>query len=130
MITIFLFNLTKACAGRLRPNFVATCQPNISWDDCKPGEFIQNYVCNGPSKHRATESRLSFYSGHTAESFYYAVFLIVRRLFLREKIPTLAAPHKKSFPVGFVFFSSDIPTYFLPYLSNLFYKLRRFSSLI
>uniref|UniRef100_A0A914C4F2 Phosphatidic acid phosphatase type 2/haloperoxidase domain-containing protein n=1 Tax=Acrobeloides nanus TaxID=290746 RepID=A0A914C4F2_9BILA len=83
MITIFLFNLTKFAAGRLRPNFVASCQPNISWENCKPGVFIQDYMCLGEDKHRAEESRLSFYSGHTAESFYYVVFLI---LYIHAKI--------------------------------------------
>uniref|UniRef100_A0A914C4G2 Phosphatidic acid phosphatase type 2/haloperoxidase domain-containing protein n=1 Tax=Acrobeloides nanus TaxID=290746 RepID=A0A914C4G2_9BILA len=82
MITIFLFNLSKYAGGRLRPNFVATCQPD-RWENCKPGDFIQDYECLGKNKHNADESRFSFYSGHTAESFYYVVFLI---LYIHAKI--------------------------------------------
>lgn len=83
-----LTDITKFSAGRLRPHFIAVCQPVVlngtvetSLDDyCRqtrnPYEYITRYYCAGdPSKQRDT--RLSFLSGHSSYSAYSATFAVL-----------------------------------------------------
>uniref|UniRef100_A0ACB8F1Y5 Phospholipid phosphatase 2 n=1 Tax=Sphaerodactylus townsendi TaxID=933632 RepID=A0ACB8F1Y5_9SAUR len=68
-----LTDIAKYMLGRLRPNFLAVCNPDWSKINCS--EFVQlEAVCQGDLKN-ITESRLSFYSGHSSFGMYCMVFL-------------------------------------------------------
>lgn len=75
----------KKTIGRLRPNFLDVCRPDINpYSKC--GEVFQtgktylipdiDFMCTAQDKSEVEESRLSFPSGHSSTSFYTAVFLI------------------------------------------------------
>ncbi|XP_036618244.1 phospholipid phosphatase 2 [Trichosurus vulpecula] len=68
-----LTDLAKYMIGRLRPNFLAVCDPDWSRVNCS-GYVQPEAVCRG-SPANVTESRLSFYSGHSSFSMYCMVFL-------------------------------------------------------
>ncbi|XP_038596544.1 phospholipid phosphatase 2 [Tachyglossus aculeatus] len=68
-----LTDLAKYMIGRLRPNFLAVCDPDWSKVNCSI--YIQlDAVCRGNPRN-VTESRLSFYSGHSSFGMYCMVFL-------------------------------------------------------
>ncbi|XP_057565673.1 phospholipid phosphatase 2 isoform X4 [Hippopotamus amphibius kiboko] len=67
-----LTDLAKYMTGRLRPNFLAVCDPDWSRVNCSV--YVQVEVCRG-SPANVTESRLSFYSGHSSFGMYCMVFL-------------------------------------------------------
>uniref|UniRef100_A0A7N4PF64 Phospholipid phosphatase 2 n=1 Tax=Sarcophilus harrisii TaxID=9305 RepID=A0A7N4PF64_SARHA len=68
-----LTDLAKYMIGRLRPNFLAVCDPDWSRVNCSL--YVQpEAVCRG-SPANVTESRLSFYSGHSSFGMYCMVFL-------------------------------------------------------
>ncbi|XP_074061008.1 phospholipid phosphatase 2 [Macrotis lagotis] len=68
-----LTDLAKYMIGRLRPNFLAVCDPDWSRVNCS--SYVQpEAVCRG-SSWNVTESRLSFYSGHSSFGMYCMVFL-------------------------------------------------------
>uniref|UniRef100_A0A6I8N9W0 Phospholipid phosphatase 2 n=1 Tax=Ornithorhynchus anatinus TaxID=9258 RepID=A0A6I8N9W0_ORNAN len=70
-----LTDLAKYMIGRLRPNFLAVCDPDWSKVNCSI--YIQlDAVCRGNPRN-VTESRLSFYSGHSSFGMYCMVFLAV-----------------------------------------------------
>uniref|UniRef100_A0A183VC13 AcidPPc domain-containing protein n=1 Tax=Toxocara canis TaxID=6265 RepID=A0A183VC13_TOXCA len=52
------------------------------YEGCNSTEsiFITNYECTNKNTDEVTDSRLSFYSGHAAGSFYASVYLFVRLL--------------------------------------------------
>lgn len=75
----------KKTIGRLRPNFLDVCKPDINpYSIC--GEVSNtgktylipevDFKCLGVDKAEIEESRVSFPSGHSSQSFYTAVFLI------------------------------------------------------
>lgn len=68
--------LSKFTTGRLRPNFISMCNPNI---DCSLesnwGKYIENYTCSGDTDN-IFESRLSFPSGHASLSFCAATYIV------------------------------------------------------
>lgn len=68
-----LTDLAKYMIGRLRPNFLAVCNPNWSKINCSVYMQLED-VCQGNIKD-ITESRLSFYSGHSSFGMYCMVFL-------------------------------------------------------
>ncbi|XP_043821114.1 phospholipid phosphatase 2 [Dromiciops gliroides] len=68
-----LTDLAKYMIGRLRPNFIAVCDPDWSRVNCS-GYVQPEAVCRG-SPANVTESRLSFYSGHSSFGMYCMVFL-------------------------------------------------------
>ncbi|XP_068959489.1 phospholipid phosphatase 2 isoform X2 [Petaurus breviceps papuanus] len=68
-----LTDLAKYMIGRLRPNFLAVCDPDWSRVNCS-GYVQPEAVCRG-SAANVTESRLSFYSGHSSFGMYCMVFL-------------------------------------------------------
>ncbi|XP_047564112.1 phospholipid phosphatase 2 isoform X2 [Lutra lutra] len=71
-----LTDLAKYTVGRLRPNFLAVCDPDWSRVNCSV--YVQaERVCRG-SPANVTESRLSFYSGHSSFGMYCMLFLAVR----------------------------------------------------
>uniref|UniRef100_M3YFF4 Phospholipid phosphatase 2 n=2 Tax=Mustela putorius furo TaxID=9669 RepID=M3YFF4_MUSPF len=68
-----LTDLAKYTVGRLRPNFLAVCDPDWSRVNCSV--YVQaEKVCRG-SPANITESRLSFYSGHSSFGMYCMLFL-------------------------------------------------------
>ncbi|KAJ0067940.1 hypothetical protein NL108_011732, partial [Boleophthalmus pectinirostris] len=69
-----LTDIAKYSIGRLRPHFLAVCNP--SWDkiNCSAGGYIENFTCNG-EPFLVDEARLSFYSGHSSFSMYCMMFL-------------------------------------------------------
>uniref|UniRef100_A0A7E4WAY9 AcidPPc domain-containing protein n=1 Tax=Panagrellus redivivus TaxID=6233 RepID=A0A7E4WAY9_PANRE len=79
MIDIFFLNITKYSVGRLRPHFLAVCRPsiNVSTVEACGGAttYIEHYLCLGKDDGKMVDARLSFYSGHTSHSFYWAVFI-------------------------------------------------------
>ncbi|KAI6191973.1 AcidPPc domain-containing protein [Aphelenchoides bicaudatus] len=66
--------VAKKIISRLRPNFLAVCQPNLTLL-CPPGshEFIENYTCNNVFY---DDEYLSFPSGHSSSTAVFAVFFI------------------------------------------------------
>ncbi|XP_014814066.1 PREDICTED: lipid phosphate phosphohydrolase 2 [Calidris pugnax] len=68
-----LTDLAKYMIGRLRPNFLAVCNPDWSKVNCSIYVQLEN-VCQGDSR-SITESRLSFYSGHSSFGMYCMMFL-------------------------------------------------------
>ncbi|XP_050177290.1 phospholipid phosphatase 2 isoform X2 [Myiozetetes cayanensis] len=70
-----LTDLAKYMIGRLRPNFLAVCNPDWSKVNCSIYVQLEN-VCQGDSRN-ITESRLSFYSGHSSFGMYCMMFLAV-----------------------------------------------------
>ncbi|KAM4889469.1 phospholipid phosphatase 2 isoform 2-T2 [Thomomys bottae] len=69
-----LTDLAKYMIGRLRPNFLAVCDPDWSRVNCSAYVQQLDRVCRG-SAANVTEARLSFYSGHSSFGMYCMVFL-------------------------------------------------------
>ncbi|XP_069551193.1 phospholipid phosphatase 2b [Brachyistius frenatus] len=63
-----LTDLAKFTIGRPRPNFIAVCSPKV----CTGHTLVIN--CTGKAQD-VTESRLSFYSGHSSFGMYCMLFL-------------------------------------------------------
>ncbi|XP_035409598.1 phospholipid phosphatase 1 isoform X1 [Anser cygnoides] len=68
-----LTDIAKYAIGRLRPHFLAVCQPDWTQINCSLG-YIENFPCQG-DKAKINEGRLSFYSGHSSFSMYCMLFL-------------------------------------------------------
>ncbi|XP_075303461.1 phospholipid phosphatase 1 isoform X1 [Opisthocomus hoazin] len=68
-----LTDIAKYSIGRLRPHFLAVCQPDWARINCSLG-YIENFSCQG-DKAKINEGRLSFYSGHSSFSMYCMLFL-------------------------------------------------------
>ncbi|XP_021235264.1 phospholipid phosphatase 1 isoform X1 [Numida meleagris] len=68
-----LTDIAKYAIGRLRPHFLAVCQPDWTRINCSLG-YIENFPCQG-DKAKINEGRLSFYSGHSSFSMYCMLFL-------------------------------------------------------
>ncbi|XP_049645021.1 phospholipid phosphatase 2 [Suncus etruscus] len=68
-----LTDLAKYMIGRLRPCFLAVCDPDWSRINCSTYVQVET-VCRG-SPANVTEARLSFYSGHSSFAMYCMVFL-------------------------------------------------------
>ncbi|XP_015782864.1 phospholipid phosphatase 1 [Tetranychus urticae] len=66
-----LVSVAKYTVGRLRPNFIEACKPNISCADRDPHEYIENYTC----QNEVDDLRMSFFSGHSSWSAFCAVFI-------------------------------------------------------
>ncbi|CAJ0588140.1 unnamed protein product [Cylicocyclus nassatus] len=75
-LCVFLMEYLKCTFGRLRPHFIAACQPDWSRMDCTEKESIpasQTYCMN--DVRRVRTARTSFPSGHTAAAFHVLLFL-------------------------------------------------------
>ncbi|XP_021063879.1 phospholipid phosphatase 1 isoform X3 [Mus pahari] len=68
-----LTDIAKYTVGRLRPHFLAICNPDWSKINCSDG-YIEDYICQG-NEGKVKEGRLSFYSGHSSFSMYCMLFL-------------------------------------------------------
>ncbi|XP_056274836.1 phospholipid phosphatase 1-like [Pseudoliparis swirei] len=71
-----LTDIAKYSIGRLRPNFLAVCQPAWNGINCQAGGYVENFTCTG-EKFLVDEARLSFYSGHSSFSMYCMLFLVL-----------------------------------------------------
>ncbi|XP_032066921.1 phospholipid phosphatase 3-like isoform X1 [Thamnophis elegans] len=69
-----LTNMAKIAVGRLRPHFLAVCQPNFTHIVCSAG-YLEDYVCTG-SRSKEQEARKSFYSGHASFAMYTTMYLV------------------------------------------------------
>ncbi|XP_004689010.1 PREDICTED: lipid phosphate phosphohydrolase 2 [Condylura cristata] len=98
-----LTDLAKYMIGRLRPNFLAVCDPDWSRINCSL--YVQvDSVCRG-SPANVTEARLSFYSGHSSFGMYCMVFLALYvQARLCWKWARLLRPTVQFFLVAFAFF--------------------------
>ncbi|XP_065118429.1 phospholipid phosphatase 2 [Paramisgurnus dabryanus] len=63
-----LTDMAKYTIGRLRPNFIAVCAPEVC------NGYMLELNCTGNPRN-VTESRLSFYSGHSSFGMYCMLFL-------------------------------------------------------
>ncbi|WKX95144.1 hypothetical protein Q1695_011977 [Nippostrongylus brasiliensis] len=92
-----MVDVGKYTIGRQRPHFMDVCRPNIGYKTCNnPDEYITNFTCTGPNPKLIHEAQLSFYSGHSAFSFYAAWFTslylqarLYRPLFSRLLLPVI-----------------------------------------
>ncbi|XP_074084823.1 phospholipid phosphatase 2-like isoform X2 [Macrotis lagotis] len=89
-------DVAKFTTGRLRPNFLAVCDPDWSRVNCS-GYVRVEALCRGDPSN-VTNSRLSFYSGHSSFIMYCMVFLALyvqsrlrRRPWARLLRPTVQA---------------------------------------
>ncbi|XP_072715606.1 phospholipid phosphatase 1-like [Ciconia boyciana] len=73
-----LTDIAKYSIGRLRPHFLAVCQPDWTQINCSLG-YIENFSCQG-DKAKINEGRLLFYSGHSSFSMYCMLFLAVEHV--------------------------------------------------
>ena len=92
-ITLLLTEIGKRWVGRLRPNFIDVCKPNLTSLECiqpvKKG-FVYKPIFTGGNfctadKELVDGARVSFPSGHASYSWYSMTFLIIyleARLFL------------------------------------------------
>jgi phosphatidate phosphatase len=81
--TADITDFAKVVVGRLRPNFLDVCKPNVNpyTDLCVNSNRTYlvpdvDFVCTAPAE-LVNESRLSFPSGHSSLSFYSMVYLIL-----------------------------------------------------
>ncbi|XP_004632698.1 phospholipid phosphatase 2 isoform X1 [Octodon degus] len=97
-----LTDLAKYMIGRLRPSFLAVCDPDWSRVNCSV--YVQLDVCRG-SLANVTEARLSFYSGHSSFGMYCMTFLALYvQARLCWKWARLLRPTVQFFLVSFAFY--------------------------
>jgi phosphatidate phosphatase len=75
-------DIGKYSIGRLRPNFIDVCKPNIDFSNCAKynHSYIEDYVCTGTTegaKNDAILSRVSFPSGHSSFSAYTMLYCAI-----------------------------------------------------
>jgi len=75
LCTIITTTFAKRTICRLRPNFLAVCQPNLTLH-CPMGShvFVEDYVCYGRF---SDDEYYSFPSGHSSSAANFSVFLII-----------------------------------------------------
>jgi len=74
-INTIIMELSKRTVGRLRPHFLAVCEPNLN---CSNGTYFHtNYICGNPNEKLIREAQMSFFSGHATMAMYGAVTLIM-----------------------------------------------------
>ncbi|KAH8318481.1 hypothetical protein KR067_003940 [Drosophila pandora] len=90
LLTFDATEVGKYTIGRLRPHFLAVCQPQLTdgslcSDPANLHRYVENYECAGEgfSVEDVRQSRLSFPSGHSSLVFYAMVYVA---LYLQKKI--------------------------------------------
>uniref|UniRef100_A0A915DM67 Phosphatidic acid phosphatase type 2/haloperoxidase domain-containing protein n=1 Tax=Ditylenchus dipsaci TaxID=166011 RepID=A0A915DM67_9BILA len=80
-----MVDIAKYTIGRHRPHFMEICKPDPGYFNCRSDhKYVENFTCTGTDKRLIHEAQLSFYSGHSAFSFYaawYTTFYLQARLF-------------------------------------------------
>jgi phosphatidate phosphatase len=83
-LTANLTDLIKVIVGRLRPNFLSVCVPDIAdpYILCSQSNktYLEpgtDFLCTSAHTINVADSRKSFPSGHASLSFYSAIFLIL-----------------------------------------------------
>lgn len=74
MSTLFT-NVGKKFVGRLRPHFIAVCQPDYNKFNCSDG-YITLDVCTTSNMKALRQARLSFPSGHSSLAMFTSVLLM------------------------------------------------------
>ncbi|XP_006876761.1 PREDICTED: lipid phosphate phosphohydrolase 2 [Chrysochloris asiatica] len=98
-----LTDLAKYMIGRLRPSFLAVCNPDWSRVNCSTYVQLEK-VCRG-NPANVTEARLSFYSGHSSFGMYCMLFLALYvQARLCWKWARLLRPTIQFFLVTFAFY--------------------------
>ncbi|KAM6948242.1 phospholipid phosphatase 3-like [Aplochiton taeniatus] len=67
-------DIAKVSVGRMRPHFLAVCNPDFSTINCSLG-YITDYQCQGLES-KVQEARKSFFSGHASFSMYTMLYLV------------------------------------------------------
>ncbi|XP_034104033.1 putative phosphatidate phosphatase [Drosophila albomicans] len=90
LLTFDATEVGKYTIGRLRPHFIAVCQPQLSdgslcTDPINLHRYVENYECAGEGYTIADvrQTRLSFPSGHSSLSFYALLYVA---LYLQRKL--------------------------------------------
>lgn len=82
-INVLVMLGTKFAFGRLRPHFIAVCNPEINCDEPQnQRRYITDYVCRNPNFKQVSQARQSFFSGHASIGLFTGLFLagyIMRR---------------------------------------------------
>lgn len=90
MVTAFITETTKLFAGRLRPNFISVCDPDLSRVNCSLGYvIISDDACSSMAmKEKLLDARKSFPSGHASISacgaIYFIIYLQIRFLWRKQ----------------------------------------------
>ncbi|XP_036326508.1 putative phosphatidate phosphatase [Rhagoletis pomonella] len=89
-LTLAATELGKYTIGRLRPHFIAVCQPQLAdGSSCDAPQnihrYIENYICvgSGYAASEVREARLSFPSGHSSLCFFAMTYLCI---YLQHKL--------------------------------------------
>ncbi|XP_034479832.1 putative phosphatidate phosphatase [Drosophila innubila] len=90
LLTFDATEVGKYTIGRLRPHFIAVCQPQLSdgsvcSDPANLHRYVENYECAGEGYSIADvrQTRLSFPSGHSSLAFYSLLYVA---LYLQRKL--------------------------------------------
>ncbi|KAL7734604.1 hypothetical protein ACLKA6_010910 [Drosophila palustris] len=90
LLTFDATEVGKYTIGRLRPHFIAVCQPQLSdgslcSDPANLHRYVENYECAGEGYTVADvrQTRLSFPSGHSSLAFYSLLYVA---LYLQRKL--------------------------------------------
>ncbi|XP_017123009.1 putative phosphatidate phosphatase [Drosophila elegans] len=90
LLTFDATEVGKYTIGRLRPHFLAVCQPQLTdgslcSDPSNLHRYVENYECAGEgfTADDVRQSRLSFPSGHSSLAFYAMVYVA---LYLQRKL--------------------------------------------
>ncbi|KAI6174621.1 AcidPPc domain-containing protein [Aphelenchoides bicaudatus] len=90
-----MVDIAKYTIGRQRPHFMDVCRPSVGYQTCpNDHKYITEFECTGKDPYLVHESQLSFYSGHSAFSFYAAWFtsLYLQARIYRPLISRLVLP--------------------------------------
>ncbi len=77
---LLITTVIKYTTGRLRPDFIYLCQPDI---DCNKEDnqflYVENYTCINDNKNadQISDARMSFISGHSTYSSYCAIYFCI-----------------------------------------------------
>ncbi|KAI6174402.1 hypothetical protein M3Y98_01186200 [Aphelenchoides besseyi] len=67
----------KFLVGRLRPHFIAVCQPDVGFERCNTSIYITDYRCTNDNQKLIANARMSFFSGHSSLIATATTFLIL-----------------------------------------------------
>ena len=105
IITISL-EFIKCATGRLRPNFLSLCRPDLSACELNKDAFIEDYTCNPLLEKYGRNSKMSFPSGHAAAAVFAQIFVIYFCRFLfKENNSGYIGTFRRILNIGFSVFS-------------------------